>query len=303
MRLKLLLTIAVLISASALAQPDDAATRVIVLGTGNPTADYRRAGAGIAVIHRGQAYLFDVGAGTVLRAIEASQRLGIAELEPTRINHLFVTHLHSDHLHDFAELGGTRWWERPQPLEAWGPGDFGTLAAHAVGMLEVEARVRKAGTPAAAIPNPDGYRIEAHEIEPGPVFEDEGIEIEAFTVPHGEIRPALGYKITTEDRTIVVSGDTGFSTDLMEKAKGADLLFHEVISASALKGMADYWQDYHGTSHTPTDQLAKLASGAQPGTLVLYHIIFLGRDEQELLEEVSSAYPGKVVLASDLDVF
>src|SRR5688572_2563564 len=80
-----------------------AETKVVVLGTGTPILDYQRAGAGIAVIYNGRTYLFDVGGGVVRRAIEANQRLGIAPLNPTSIDRVFFTHLHSDHTLDFAE--------------------------------------------------------------------------------------------------------------------------------------------------------------------------------------------------------
>lgn len=288
--------------AASLALANDE-TRVVVLGTGTPVANPERAGAGIAVIYGGEAYIFDIGRGVVQRALEARDRYGIPELDLVRLGHLFVTHLHSDHLHDYTMLGSARWWERTRPLRAWGPTGLEEMTSHANAMLDVEARIRTAGTPSAGIARPGVHRIVATDIEPGVVFENDGLTVEAFTVPHGNIKPALGYKVTTPDRTIVISGDTGYSEEIIRQAKGADLLFHEVISAEGLKPQPEHWRQYHSTSHTPTDQLADLASKARPGKLVLYHILFMGRTPEQVVEEVRAGYDGDVVLASDLDMF
>jgi ribonuclease BN (tRNA processing enzyme) len=278
-------------------------TRVVVLGSGTPAPDAERAGAGIAVVHQGRAYLFDAGLGVVQRAIEANQRLKIGELEPTKICCVFFTHLHSDHIHDYSALASTRWWEREAGLQSWGPAGLAELTGHMNRMMEVEAKLRISGTPKEVFKLMDGYRVTAVEIAEGIVFQKDDLTIEAFPVSHGNIRPAFGYRITTADRSIVISGDTGFSESIGEKAKGVDLLFHEVVSSKGLEPLPEFWRRYHGTSHTPADRLAGLAAEARPKKLVLYHVLFAGRSEQQLLEEIRAGYDGDVVLANDLDVF
>ena len=278
-------------------------TRVVILGTGTPVPDYQRAGAGVAVIHKGQAYLFDAGNGIVQRAIEANQRLSIKELEPNNIRYLFFTHLHSDHIHDYSTLASSRWWSREFKLKAWGPKGLKEMTGYMNKMMDVEAKLRTAGTPREAIKHLDGYRVEATEIEDGVVFKKDDLTIEAFTVPHGGIKPAFGYKITTADKSIVISGDTSYSEKIIEKARDVDILIHEVVSAGALAQLPEFWQGYHNSSHTRTDRLAEVASKARPKLLVLYHILFFDTPERELLEEVRAGYDGKVVLAHDLDVF
>lgn len=278
-------------------------TRVVVLGSGTPAPDSQRVGAGLAVIHDGQAYLFDAGLGVVQRAIEANQRLKIAELEPTKICCVFFTHLHSDHIHDYSTLASTRWWEREARLQSWGPHGLAELTSHMNRMLEVEAKLRIGGTPKEVFKLLDGWRVTPTEIAEGVVFRKDDLTVEAFPVPHGDIRPAFGYKITTADRSIVISGDTGYSELIQEKAKGVDLLFHETVSSRGLEPLPEFWRRYHGTSHTPADQLARLAAAASPKKLVLYHVLFAGRSEQQLLEEIRAGYEGEVVLANDLDMF
>jgi len=276
-------------------------TRVVVLGTGTPIPDARRAGASIAVIHKGEAYLFDVGAGAVRNAIVARYRYDIPSLYPSQICCVFLTHLHSDHIMDYPELASTLWWRRREALAAWGPPGLANMTEGVYRMMEADTDIRVNGI--QPIPNPDAYKVRVTEIREGIIFEKDDLIIEAFAVPHGEVKQAFGYRITTEDKTIVVSGDTAVSQKLLEKSRGVDLLFHEVISDSGLSGNTEFWQKYHKSYHTLASALGKLASEARPGLLVLYHGLYYGVPESVIVEEVRAQYGGEVVLANDLDVF
>jgi ribonuclease BN (tRNA processing enzyme) len=278
-------------------------TQVVVLGTGTPVPDPERAGASLAVIVDGEAYVFDAGDGMVRRATEASARYELPGLEPQSIRFLFLTHLHSDHIHDVSTLATGRWWAREERLTVFGPAGLGEYVGFMNEMSAVEAEIRARGTPAELISDRHGYLANANEIEDGIVFENESISVEAFTVNHGEIRPAFGYRVVTDDRTIVISGDTAYSETLVEKAAGADLLFHEAISGDRLVGLSEFWQRYHGASHTTTADVARIATQARPAVLVLYHVLFSGATEADVLAEVRRAYDGPVFLANDLDLF
>jgi ribonuclease BN (tRNA processing enzyme) len=295
--------LSVLLLVGAFGTSVSADTRVVVLGTGTPVPDAARAGAGIAVVVDGEAYLFDAGGGVAHRAAQAAERLEMPALTPQNVAHLFITHLHSDHLHDVSELATARWWSRKRRLRIWAPRGMAAYVEHMNAMATVEANVRVAGTPPELIADRQGYLAAVTEIEDGVVFRDDRITVEAFTVPHGDIRPSFGYKVTTADRSIVISGDTAISPAVAEKARGVDLLFHEVISGDRLAELSEFWQHYHGTSHTTTGQLAKLASQARPRRLVLYHVLFSGATADEVVAEVKRGYDGEVVLADDLDVF
>jgi ribonuclease BN (tRNA processing enzyme) len=295
--------LSVLLLVGAFGTSVSADTRVVVLGTGTPVPDAARAGAGIAVVVDGEAYLFDAGGGVAHRAAQAAERLEMPALTPQNVAHLFITHLHSDHLHDVSELATARWWSRKRRLRIWAPRGMAAYVEHMNAMATVEANVRVAGTPPELIADRQGYLAAVTEIEDGVVFRDDRITVEAFPVPHGDIRPSFGYKVTTADRSIVISGDTAISPAVAEKARGVDLLFHEVISGDRLAELSEFWQHYHGTSHTTTGQLAKLASQARPRRLVLYHVLFSGATADEVVAEVKRGYDGEVVLADDLDVF
>lgn len=285
------------------ALPALAQTRVLILGTGTPTPVADRSGPGVAVITNGAAYVFDAGGGMVKRAQQASEKLGIRELNPQEINYLFITHLHSDHIHDISELASARWWSRPQRLAVYGPQGTAEYVRHMNAAAKIEADIRAVGTPEQLVTDREGYVASATEIEAGVVFENADIKVEAFSVPHGDIRPSFGYRVTTADKVIVISGDTAYSEELAQMAKGADILIHEVMSGDRLATQSEFWQQYHGASHTSAADVGRVAAIAEPGLVVLYHILFFDASADAIVAETNRVWPGKVVLANDLDEF
>jgi ribonuclease BN (tRNA processing enzyme) len=279
----------------------DAPTQVVVLGTGTPIPDATRAGTSIAVIHRGEAYLFDVGAGSIQNAVKARYRYDIPSLYPHQICCVFVTHLHNDHTADYAELANVLWWRRRQPLRAWGPAGLDAMTEGMYAMMAPDIAIRTSGN--QPVRNPHAYKVDVAEISDGIVFENDGLTVEAFSVNHGEVKPAFGYKVTTPDKSIVISGDTAYSETLIDQSRGVDILFHEVISDKGLATTSPGFQAYHRKSHTPASELGRLASIARPELLVLVHVLYYGMPEDLIVKEVSSTYDGKVVLADDLDRF
>ena len=274
-----------------------APTRVVLLGTGTPLPDARRAGSGVALIHRGEAWLFDVGAGVVRRALEARVAHGLPALYPTRIRGVFVSHLHSDHLVDYPELVATLWWRRAAPLRVWGPAGMAALHEATLEFLAPDTALRVGGRQPVSALTPD--RIPVREIEAGVLLEEEDLRVEAFAVDHGDIDPAWGFRIRTADATVVLSGDTRFSEAVLEHARGADLLVHD----AALASRPPAWRAYHAAAHTSATELARLARRARPGLLVLTHGLFFGEPETDVLAELRAAgYAGAVRLGADLDL-
>ena len=273
--------------------------QVVLLGTGTPNADPARSGPAVAVVVDDKPYLIDFGPGVVRRAAAACQA-GVEGLAVERLNRAFLTHLHSDHSAGYADLILTPWvLERDAALHVYGPPGLGEMTEHLLAAYRQDIRERIEGLEPA---NARGYRTIAHEIEPGKVYRDEHLTVEAFPVRHGSWT-AFGYRLETADRTIVVSGDTAPSEALLEQSRGCDLLLHEVYSASRFAGLPAAWQRYHAQVHTSTRELAAIAAQARPGLLVLYHQLFWGASEQELLDEVRERYSGPVVSGRDLDIY
>jgi ribonuclease BN (tRNA processing enzyme) len=276
-------------------------TQIVLLGTGTPIADPSRSGPCTAIVVNGTPYLIDFGPGVVRRAELARYLLGIRELSARHLKKAFVTHLHSDHTAGYSDLILTSWvLGRDEPLEVYGPKGLRAMTEHILAAYREDIELRIEGLEPI---NPDGCRVDAHEIEPGVVYRDSNVTVEAFAVKHGSWRHAYGYTFRTPDKVIVISGDTTPTESIVEHSRGCDVLIHEVYSQSGYDLLTPDWQKYHASFHTSTHQLAEIASQAEPKLLVLYHQLFFGVSEKELLQEVQDRYDGKVVSGRDLDVY
>ncbi|WP_198333226.1 MBL fold metallo-hydrolase [Psychrobacter aquimaris] len=292
-----LLTAAVLSTVAA-----NAETRVIMLGTGTPVPSAERAGSGVAIIYNNEAYLFDMGHGTVQRSIQAWKKMDAPELNPTKIKNVFLTHLHSDHTLDYPELAATYWWRRDQQLHAYGPTGLQDMTNGYYDMQKMDISLRLNGN--TPVRDANMYKVAITEIsKDGIIFDKNDVTVEAFTVSHGDIEPAYGYKVTTPDKTIVISGDTTYNENLVKKAENVDILIHEVISHEGWSALDKNWQNYHQLSHTLTTDLAKVANKTKPGLLVLTHVLHYGAPIETAYTEISALYDGKVSLANDLDEY
>lgn len=278
-------------------------TQVVMLGTGTPNADPARSGPAVAIVVNDTPYLVDFGPGVVRRASAMSPTYGgpVAGLEVNKLRYAFLTHLHSDHTAGLADLILTPWvLEREQPLELFGPDGTEAMASNILDAYRADIDYRVYGLEPA---NNTGWRVNTHTVEEGVVFEDDNVKVEAFRVRHGTWPNAFGYRFTTPDRVIVISGDAAPDEALARFAEGAHILIHEVYSVEGFRKREPQWQKYHSTNHTSTHELGELASQAKPGLLVLYHVLFWGASEETVLGEVREKYDGAVVLADDLDVF
>jgi len=274
-------------------------SQIVLLGTGNPNADPERSGPSVAIVVNQTPYIVDFGPGVVRRAAAAYQA-GVAGLEVRKLNRAFLTHLHSDHTVGYADLILTPWvLEREEPLQVYGPAGIRVMTEHILTAYQEDIRERLEGPEPA---NQTGYLVKAFEIEPGVVYQDRSVKVEAFAVKHGSW-PAFGFKFYAPDRTIVISGDTAPAESCVEASRGCDVLIHEVYSSAGFEGRSPVWQRYHSSVHTSSIELAEMASKARPGLLVLYHQLFNGVSEQELLMEVQERYEGKVVSGRDLEVY
>lgn len=275
-------------------------TRIVLLGTGTPNADPDRSGTAIAIVVNDTPYLIDCGPGVVRRA-NAARQLGIEALRPSNLKHLFITHLHSDHTVGYPDLIFTPWvLQRDEPLNVFGPVGTQNMTDHLLAAYAEDIHIRIDGLEPA---NAKGYKVNVTEIRPGVVFRDDNVTVKAFRVRHGSWKHAFGFRFETPDRVIVVSGDTSPTPELIENARGCDVLLHEVYSQAGFEKRPPVWQRYHTSFHTSTKELAEIATETKPGLLILYHQLFWGASDQDLLREIGQHYTGRVVSGRDLDVF
>lgn len=283
---------------------DSEITKLVLLGTGNPNPSPDQSGPALALVVRGTPYIIDFGPGLIRRAASLTPRYGgeLSELEIRNLKTAFLTHLHSDHTAGYPDLILTPWvMGRDEPLEVYGPVGIGAMTEHILEAYREDIRYRVYGDEPA---NDRGWRVNWHEFEKeGEIYRDSQVVVEAFPVIHGTWPNAWGFRFTTPDRVIVISGDCKPSPKVVEYASGADILVHEVYSQAGFENRTEDWKAYHRMHHTSTLELAEIARAARPGKLVLYHILFWGSTETELLEEIRSVYKGPVFAGRDLDIF
>jgi len=163
---------------------------------------------------------------------EKASKLGntLAENGPEA---LFITHLHSDHTLGYADLILTSWiMRRRAPFPVYGPRGLRMMTKHLLAAYSEDIDIRENGLEHELA---GGYRVDVHEIQRGVVYEKDGVRISAIAVQHGAWKDAFAYRIDTGDRSVVISGDTRPSEELVKSAQGVDILIHEVYSAAHLK--------------------------------------------------------------------
>ncbi len=184
-------------------------------------------GPSVAIIVNQTPYLVDAGVGLVRRATEAREA-GIAGLEMPKLQRVFLTHLHSDHTMGLPDLIFTPWiMHRTAPLEVWGPPGTRAMIDHIQQAWSEDIDIRTNGLEKG---NKTGSKVITHEIEPGVVYRDKNVKVTAFAVKHGSWKHAFGYRFDTPDRSIVLSGDTAPSENIIDNCNGCDVLMHDAYT-------------------------------------------------------------------------
>jgi ribonuclease BN (tRNA processing enzyme) len=272
-------------------------TVVVMLGTGTPRPLPDVWGPATAVVVGDRVFLVDAGVGV-------ERRLAAAGLPTDGVTAVFITHLHSDHVLGLADLIFTSWvMGRSRPFPVYGPHGLAGMTRHLYVAFSEDIRIRTEGLEHEAR---DGYRVEVREIKPGVVYDSGGVRVTAFLVNHGEWREAYGYRFDAPGRTIVLSGDSRPSEELVRMATGVDVLIHEVQPSDSTSHpgnrSATEWARYVRAYHTTALQLGELAARARPKLLVVYHN---GRraPTDRILADIRRSFPGPVTLATDLERF
>jgi len=265
--------------------------KVSLLGTGTPKPIMDRFGPSILVQAGGETLLFDAGRGCL-------QRMTQLNLSYQKINALFLTHLHSDHIVGLPDLWLTGWLtsKRGIPLLVYGPIGTGKMVEYLQKAFEYDIKIRVEDDKASA----EGCRLLVNEIQEGIIYEKNGVKVLAFEVDHYPIVPAFGYRIEYKGHSVVLSGDTRYSENLIKYARGTDLLIHEVVIIPDTLNKAD--PKYDIVAHHTTPQLAsKVFNEVKPKLAVYSHISNpYVRNEQDLIKQTKANYSGPVILGEDL---
>lgn len=301
MKYAILLTVlTIFLTSSVFAQEtksnvSDGAIRVTLLGTGSPAPSPNRFGTSTLIEVGKEKLLFDVGRGTMVRLVQAKV--------PLKNITVFLTHLHSDHINGLGDLWASGYMApvfNEKPLKIFGP----------TGIAELTDGLKKAYQPDIDIRTVEmlksnqpfhlsGADFDATEVkDEGVVFDKGGVKVTAIRVRHAENK-AFGYRVDYDGKSVVISGDTGFSENLMKMSEGTDLIIHEVMCVSdklmetpLFKGGLE--------AHTTPEQAGTLFSKVRPKLAVYNHIMLIGNSEETLVTKTRKTYSGSLVIGYDL---
>ena len=274
-------------------------SRLVLLGTGGgPMPKATRSAPAYAVVVDGMTYIVDCGNGVARQMAKAG--LGFRTLRA-----VFVTHHHSDHNADYGNLFLLLWTGGlDAPVDAFGPPPLLRMTEQflTLNACDIATRIADEGRP------PLAPLIRAHHIDAaGEAYRDDLVRVRCALVKHPPVVPAFAFRFDTPDRSIVFSGDTAPCESLVELARGADVLVHEVLYEPALDAIcgklanATRLRQHLLNSHTTHEQVGIVAREAGVKRLVLSHFVPADSVADDVWREGAARnFDGEIVLGHDL---
>lgn len=265
--------------------PSHGARRSLTLwltGTGTPVVQVGRAGPSNLLRVNDDVILVDCGNAV-------SYRLAELQVSLHELTHIFITHHHVDHNIDLAYLILSPFCQVMKelyepPVIVGPPGTFvyveRLLAAHGYDLL-----VRQADGQ-----DPAALNIRVAEITDGAVTGGDGWQATAIKVDHDPVDQAYGYRFDAANTSVVISGDTKPNDNLVDRARGADVLIHEALFPGF--GIPHY--------HTLATEVGKVAQRAGVDHLVLTHLIPGHLPDEQWIEAVKPDFDGRLTVGRDL---
>jgi ribonuclease BN (tRNA processing enzyme) len=277
---------------------------VVLLGTkGGPRLSTDRIGPSQLIRHDGRVVLVDAGEGVVHQLLRAG-------VGPAEVQDVFITHHHCDHNVALGNVLIANWVSGgDQPITVYGPPPLGRIVHHLLEAhaYDIDTRVTDEGR----VDLRKLVRVVELDGTQAP-FAVAGLTARAAAVAHAPVEPALAYRFdSVGGRSVVVSGDTGPCDALVELARDADVLVHEVIhpeyvvpqEPSEVNTDWELLRRHLLSSHTSVHDLGGLAARAGVGTLVLSHLVPAGRvSDEDWLGPVRQTFGGQTVVGRDLMV-
>ena len=270
--------------------------KVTLLGTGAPRPSMERFGPSILVEAGKEKLLFDCGRGVTQRLFQLRVPFG-------DVISLFLTHLHSDHIVGIPDLYLTGWiMRRDTAFHVWGPEGTADMMSHLQQAYQFDIHIRRdvdEKLPA------QGAVVVAKDIEQGVVYQNGDLKVTAFNVDHSPVKPAFGYRVDYAGHSVVLSGDTRNSENLIQFSQGTDLLIHEVLDPEAYFASDQFFSPEQKQKvvnhHTTPEQAGKIFSQVKPKLAVYSHIVPF--NAPDLVAHTRKTYSGPLEVGEDLMSF
>lgn len=281
--------------------PPRSKTRLILLGTGGgPRPRKTVMSTAQVIIANDVPYVVDCANGV-------GRQLVMAGVPLAKIRHVFITHHHSDHNADYGTLLLLAWASGLRTrVDTWGPPPLEKITRLFFEMSapDIDVRIADEGrVPLVPLIHP-------HELtQNGLVLQDDNVKVTAAIVEHPLVPTAFAYRFDGADRSIVISGDTHRSDNLVKLAQGVDVLVHEAMWVPGVDRLvganpnATTLKKHIIDSHTPVEEVGQVAAAAGVKTLVLSHLV--PADDERLTDQMwidlaAAHFKGRIVVAKDL---
>ena len=278
-----------------------ARTRLILLGTGGGPRPRKASSAPAQVIVANDTpYVIDCGDGV-------ARQLAIAGVALDKLRHIFLTHHHSDHNADYGNLIWLAWTAGLRTrVDAWGPPPLERMTRlfFEMNAREIDTRIANEGrVPLAPL-------LRVHELtQGGLVMRDDNVRVTAALVDHPPVVPAFAYRFDSSDRSIVISGDTARSDNVVKLAQNADVLVHSALYVPAVDRLvarvpnAATLKQSIIAHQTSAEDAGRVAEAAGVRTLVLSHLVppdDPAVTEQMWIDAARAHFRGTVIVGRDL---
>ncbi|MEP6871333.1 MAG: MBL fold metallo-hydrolase [Anaerolineaceae bacterium] len=253
-----------------------------------------RAATSILLERDNDAFLLDCGPGSLWRIIESGVSM-------RRIHAVLISHLHMDHVQGFPELLAHMVFPNGVIPSVQGPKGTATYIARAASLTQLVSRLPRVPTYDTPL------EVPVVEVADGDERELLGLEIRSVVVPHAPDLVCLARRIRYEGRSLVFSGDTTPTPEIMVPlAEAADVLIHECYSPEGIEdwveGMRPNVQQAiraaFAAAHSELSRVCAIAKEAGVRKLVLTHLN-PGEKADRLLATAERLFPGEIAIAED----
>ena len=259
---------------------------ITFLGTGTPRPNINKLGPSVLIKVKHEEIMLDVGRGTTLRLNQIGNNY-------SQINNIYVSHLHFDHIIGIPDFWLTsNLWQKKTDTNIFGPIGIKKFCEGLRKSFSKDFEYRYSGR--------KNSKIICRNYSENNIIKNNLLKVISFKNNHGHIDHSHGFKVLYKNKSIVYSGDTTYSKEVVKNAKNCDILIHEIIATT--KKIHDNNKKLQSviSTHTNISQLIKVLNESNPKLTILNHALLFGVSEEYVLNEVRKLYDGEVIFSQDL---